>query len=77
MTEQKKRTSRRKPLLIQCGNHFINPSDIRKITKVIKGQKELYCIEFISTPNPDFTCWVRGNDINLLLEQFEVIVSDE
>lgn len=67
----------RKPILIKCGNHYINPNDISRITRVDKGTKPLYVIRFFSDPNPDFACWVKGSDIDLLLERFNVIVSDD
>lgn len=70
-----KRTTK-KPILIKCGKHFINPTDIRKITEVEKGSKIIYAIDFISAPNPDWTCWVKAEDIGMLLEHFEVIVGD-
>lgn len=66
-----------KPTLIACGNHFINPLDISRITKVVKGNKTLYVVKFYSDPNPDFACWIRGSEIDSLLDQFNIIVSDE
>lgn len=76
-TKTKPKRTTKKPILIKCGNHYINPTDIRKITKIEKFQKPLYAIDFISAPNPDFTCWVKEDDINMLLEHFELIVSDD
>lgn len=75
MSPTKKRSS--KPTLIQCGNHFINPKDICRITKVLKGTKELYVIKFFSDPNPDYACWVRGSEIEPLLAMFNIIPSNE
>ena len=66
-----------KPTLIACGKHFINPKDIQRITKIEKGSKVLYVVRFLSEPNPDFACWLRGDEIEPLLEQFNIIVSDE
>jgi hypothetical protein len=66
-----------KPILIKCGNHFINPSDIREIRLIKKGTKDLYVVKFLSDPNPDYACWVKGDDIEALLDHFEIIVSDE
>lgn len=64
----------KKPILIRCGKHLINPSDIRLITKV---RKDLYVIKFFSDPNPDWACWVDAKDIGILLNHFEIIVSDD
>lgn len=67
-----------KPTLIKCGNHFINPKDICRITKVnSKSSKDLYVVKFLSDPNPDYACWLRGEEITELLSQFNIIISDE
>lgn len=63
-----------KPVLIACGKHLINPSDIRIITKV---RKDLYVVKFFSDPNPTYPCWVEAKEINKLLNHFEIIVSDD
>lgn len=76
----KKQRKTEKPILIKCGNHYINPKDINRITKVktrSDDNKSLYVVEFLSNPNPQHTCWVKGDDIISLLEQFEIITSDE
>lgn len=64
----------KKPILIQCGKHLINPSDIRIITKV---RKDLYVVKFFSDPNPEYPCWIEAKDIDNLLTHFEIIVSDD
>ncbi len=66
----------KKPTLIKCGNHFINPEDVSRITKINKGGIDLYSVKFKSEPNPNFACWVHGPEIISLLEQFNIISSD-
>lgn len=79
MSPQRKQPKQKntKPILIKCGNNYINPLDIQRILHVKKGNKDLYCVKFISEPNPTYACWVRGSDIEILLEQFNVLLSDE
>lgn len=64
----------KKPILIQCGKHFINPIDIRCITKV---RRDLYVVKFFSDPNPQYPCWVKSHEIEQLLQHFNIIVSEE
>ena len=63
-----------KPVLIKCGAHFINPSNIKLISKV---KKDLYIVKFNDDPNPQYPCWVKESDIEPLLDVFNIIVSDE
>lgn len=78
MTTKKTSKSRTKkngrPLLVKVGKHYISPSDIRCITQV---RKDLYVVKFYSDPNPEYPCWIESKYIALLLEQFNIIVSDE
>lgn len=77
MTTAKKSTTKKKntkPLLVKVGKHYISPSDIRCITQV---RKDLYVVKFYSEPNPEYPCWIESKHIELLLEQFNILVSDE
>lgn len=78
MPRNRKKTTPKpkKPTLIKCGNHFINPEDVSRITKINKGGIDLYSVKFKSEPNPNFACWVHGPEIINLLEQFNIISSD-
>lgn len=75
--KRKKTNYNHKPILIKCGSNYINPLDIQRILHIKKGNKDLYCVKFISDPNPTFACWVKGEDIEVLLEHFNIILSDE
>ncbi len=79
MSPTRKRKSRKpvrkevvakKPLLIQCGKHFINPNDVARITQI---RKDLFVVKFISEPDPEWACWVDAKDIGNLLSHFEII----
>ncbi len=70
---REKKEPEKKPILIRCGKHLINPSDIRMITKV---RKDLYIVKFYSDPNPEYPCWLKAENINILLERFEIIAED-
>lgn len=76
MAPNKTKSTRKinKPILIKVGKHYINPADIRCISQV---RKDLFIVKFFSDPNPLYPCWVAHEDINILLEQFKVIVSDD
>lgn len=74
MTKTTKKRGPKKPVLIQCGKHFINPADVRAITKV---RNKLYVIKFFSEPNPEWPCWVEEKHIGKLLEHFEIITTDD
>lgn len=76
MTEKKKTTRKKntKPVLVKVGKHFISPGDIRCITQV---RRDLYVVKFYSDPNPEYPCWIEAKHIELLLQQFSIIVSDE
>lgn len=64
----------KKPVLIKVGNHFISPADIRCISSVKKGK--LFIIKFYSEPNPEYPCFVEPQDIQAVLDQFDIVVSD-
>jgi hypothetical protein len=73
--------TRKKPRLIKCGNHYINPADvshIRSITREFPSgkSKTLYVVDFISNPNPEWSCWIPDDDIGVLLNEFEIITGD-
>lgn len=74
ITKTKTTNRTKKPILIAVGKHFINPSDIRCITQV---RKDLYVVKFFSDPNPQYACWISKDDIGVLLNHFEIIVSEE
>lgn len=79
MSPQRKKITRKtrkvaKPVLIKVGNHFISPADIRCINSVKKGR--LFIIKFYSEPNPEYPCFVEPQDIQAVLDQFEIVVGD-
>ena len=77
MTEKAKKPRAKKntkPVLVKVGKHFISPGDIRCITQV---RHNLYVVKFFSDPNPEYPCWIESKHIELLLAQFNIIVSDE
>ena len=63
-----------RPVLIKCGNHYIDPLEIRQVSKV---KRDLYIVKFKNDPNPEFPCWVKEADIEPLLNGFNIIVSDD
>lgn len=63
-----------KPVLIQVGNHFISPADIRCISAVKKGR--LYIIKFYSEPNPEYPCFVEPDEIAKVLDHFDIVSGD-
>jgi hypothetical protein len=70
----------KKPVLIHVGKHFINPNNVSAIRAVKVSDRDeivnLYVIDFISNPNPEYTCWIEKKDIGILLDQFEIIEKD-
>lgn len=74
-------TKVKKPQLVKCGNHYINPRDVSEISKINKrdeGERgPLYVVRFVSNPNPKYACWVNGKDIGILLEQFDIVTEDK
>ncbi len=62
-----------KPLLVKVGKNYIDPSDVSRITQV---KDRLYVVEFKSNPNPEYKCWVNKGDVEVLLNQFNIQVSD-
>ena len=67
-------TKTKKPILIKVGQHLVEPTDVSCISKI--KSKNLYIVRLKSQPNMQFPIWVKSNDIESLLEYFEVKVSD-
>lgn len=65
---------KKKPVLIKCGNHYIDASEIRQISKV---KRDLFIVKFKNDPNPQWPCWVKEKDVAALLDAFNIIVSDD
>lgn len=67
-----KRKTKEKPVLVKCGNNFINPEDVSCIKNVKRG--ELWIVKFKSEPNPDFPCWLNDEEeVIRLLEYFTIV----
>jgi hypothetical protein len=64
----------KKPILIAVGNHMIDPNDVACITRI--NGKDLYVVRLKSQPNMEYPIWVRKNEIDALIEHFNIIVSD-
>jgi len=77
MAPRVKRQRVKKPILIKCGDNYINPNDVSLIRRIVKGNKSLYLVKFLSNPNPEFPTWVRDNEIESLLNHFNIIVTEE
>lgn len=66
----KKPSAPLKPALVQVGNHWIRSEQISQITEVKPG---LYAVKFKDDPNPKYGTWVKGTDIQILLDYFVVL----
>jgi hypothetical protein len=64
----------KKPLLIKVGNHFVDPTDVSCISKI--KSKNLYIVRLKSQPNMEFPIWVKANEIEGLLDYFDIKVFD-
>lgn len=70
----KKPTKVKKPLLVKAGQHLIDPNDVACITRV--KTKGLYIVRLKSQPNMEYPIWIQKNQIEALLEHFEIQLSD-
>jgi hypothetical protein len=64
----------KKPTLVKVGNHLIDPLDVACISRV--KSKKLYIVRLKSQPNMEYPIWVNANEIDALLEYFEIKVND-
>lgn len=73
-----KNLKNKKPILVKVGPHFINPVDVSSIRAVQlrEDTKTVYVVDFISRPNPEYTCWIKKDEIETLLSQFQIIEED-
>lgn len=65
---------KKKPILVKVGAHLVDPTDVSCISKL--RSKSLYIVRLKSQPNMQFPIWVKLNEIDTLLEYFEIKVSD-
>lgn len=63
-----------KKQMVKVGNHIIDPIDVAVITKV--KTKGLYVVRLKSQPNMEYPIWVRGKEIEVLLEYFDIKIED-
>jgi hypothetical protein len=63
-----------KPVLIKVGPHLVSPDDVSCITRL--KSKKLYIVRLKSQPNMEFPIWVQLNEIDALLEYFDVKSKD-
>jgi len=68
-------TKLKKKTLIKVGEHMIDPEDVACITKV--KSKDLYVVRLKSQPNMEYPIWVGRNQINALVENFNIVSSDD
>lgn len=61
--------SGRRPTLVRCGNHFINPEDVSSIKEVKTG---LWMVKFRAEPNPEYPTWLKTHEVRGLLSFFDV-----
>lgn len=64
----------KKPLLVKAGNHLIDPNDVACITRV--KTRGLYIVRLKSQPNMEYPIWIQKNQIESLLEHFEIQLLD-
>ena len=64
----------KKPILIKVGNHLIDPSDVSCISRI--KSKKLYIVRLKSQPNMEFPIWVNSNEIDSLINYFEIKEED-
>lgn len=64
----------KKPILIKVGGHLIEPTDVSCISRI--RSKNLYIVRLKSQPNMEFPIWVGINQIETLLDYFNIITSD-
>ena len=63
-----------KPILVKVGQHLIDPADVACISRL--KSKRLYIVRLKSQPNMEFPIWVNVNEIDALLEYFEIKEND-
>lgn len=63
-----------KPTLIAVGDHMIDPTDVSCISKVQSGK--LYIVRLKSQPNMEYPIWVKKHQIEALVAQYNVIITD-
>jgi hypothetical protein len=64
----------KKKLMIKVGKHIIDPEDVAAITQV--KTKGLFIVRLKSQPNMEYPIWVGKNQIEALLEYFDIKISD-
>jgi len=64
----------KKPILVKVGQHLIDPTDVACISRL--KSKRLYIVRLKSQPNMEFPIWVNVNEIDALLEYFEIKEND-
>ena len=63
-----------KPILVQCGKHFIDPFDVASIKEAKRG---LYIVKLKSEPNPEWPIWVEELYLGGLLAHFDIREEEE
>jgi hypothetical protein len=69
-----KKKMSKKPILVKVGQHLIDPTDVACISRL--KSKRLYIVRLKSQPNMEFPIWVNVNEIDALLEYFEIREND-
>lgn len=58
-----------RPVLVQCGEHFIDPANVAAIKKCKKG---LFIVKLKSEPNPEWPIWLIETEVATLLAHFNI-----
>ncbi len=60
--------------MLKVGQHFIDPTDVACISK-IRG-RNLFVVRLKSQPNMEYPIWCKESEIAILLDYYEIKVSD-
>lgn len=64
------RVDSNKPILVQVGDSFVDPTDVAAIVRV---KKNLFVIRLKSQPNPEYPLWVEEKNIGALMSSFRIV----